>query len=134
MGELRSAIEALRSEVLVQLPDARAEEDFAEVQRASELLEAERLRRLADLERRRAFERDGHLSAASWLANTYKGGWGAAGGQVRAALALEEMPGTRQAMEEGDLSMSAARVLVQAREGDREAFGQAEAELVEAAR
>ena len=59
MGELRSAIEALRAEVMTDLPDARAEEDFAELQRTGELLEMERLRRLADLERRRAFERDG---------------------------------------------------------------------------
>jgi hypothetical protein len=42
MSDLLSAIEELRSEVLVDLPDARAEEDFAEVQRAAEMLEVER--------------------------------------------------------------------------------------------
>ena len=46
MSELRSAIEAFRSEDLASLPDARLEEDFSELHRASEQLEAERLRRL----------------------------------------------------------------------------------------
>ena len=69
MSELRSAVESLRSEVLSDLPDARIEDDFTELQRVAELLEVERLRRLAGLERRRLFERDGHLSAAAWLAS-----------------------------------------------------------------
>jgi len=43
MSELRSAVEALRSETLPDLPDARIEEDFAELQRVCELLELERL-------------------------------------------------------------------------------------------
>ncbi len=134
MSELRSAIDGLRSEVLAGLPDARIEEDFAEIQRAVELLEVERLRRLAEIERRRVFERDGHLSAASWLAATYKVGWGAARDHVRTARALEDMPETRQALDAGDLSMSAARVLVAARDADPEEFRQSETELVEAAR
>ncbi|MDP9297500.1 MAG: hypothetical protein M3O98_02360, partial [Actinomycetota bacterium] len=64
MSELRSTIEAFRSEVLPELPDGRIEEDFAELHRAVEQLEVERLRRLAEIDRRRLFERDGHLSAA----------------------------------------------------------------------
>ena len=39
MSELRSAIEGLRAETLPELPDARIEEDFAELQRALELLD-----------------------------------------------------------------------------------------------
>ena len=78
MSELRSVIDNFRADVLAELPDARIEEDFAEIERAVELLEVERLRRLAEIERRRVFERDGHLSAASWLASTYKVGWGTA--------------------------------------------------------
>src|SRR2546421_11136317 len=112
MSELRSAVEALRSEALPDLSDARIEEDFAELQRVRELLEVERLRRLAEIERRRLFERDGHLSAVAWLATTYKVAWGAARDYVRVARALEEMPQTRQALDAGELSMSAVRVLV----------------------
>ena len=64
MSELRSAIESLRSESLGSLPDARIEEDFAELQAVCEALEGERLRRLAEIDRRRLFECDGQLSAA----------------------------------------------------------------------
>jgi hypothetical protein len=134
MSELRSAIEGFRSETLADVPDARIEEDFAELQRVAELLESERLRRLAEIDRRTIFHRDGHLSAASWLASTFKVAWGSAREQVWIARALEEMPETRRALDDGDLSMSAVRVLVAARDADREAFRENETALVEAAR
>jgi hypothetical protein len=124
MSELRSVVEALRSENLPELPDARIEEDFTELQRAVELLEAERLRRLAEIERRGIHERDGHLSAASWLASTHKLGWGVAREHVRLARALDGMPETRRALETGEVSMSAARVLAAARDADPSAFAQ----------
>ena len=134
MSELRSAIEGMRFDTLADLPDARLEEDFAEFQRASELIDAERLRRLAEIERRGTYRRDGHLSAAAWLASSFKLSWGTARNEVRMARALEDMPVTRRALEDGDLSMSAARVLVDARDADHEAFRSSEATLVEAAR
>jgi Domain of unknown function (DUF222)/HNH endonuclease len=134
MSELRSVIDSLRSETLAELPDARIEEDFAELHRAVEQLEVERLRRLAEVDRRRVYERDGHLSAAAWLASTYKVGWGAARESVRLARGLEEMPDTREAVEAGELSVSAVKVLVATREVDPQAFGRCEKELVEAAR
>ena len=56
-------VDALRSETLAELPDARVEEDFAELHRAVEQLEVERLRRLAEIEHRGLHERDGFLSA-----------------------------------------------------------------------
>jgi hypothetical protein len=133
VSEIRSALEALRSETLADLPDARIEEDFAELQRAAELIDAERLRRLAEIERRGLYTRDGHLSAASWLATRFKIAWGAAREQVRTARALEEMPHVRRALDEADLSMSAVRVLVSAREADPDAFRNSERQLVEAA-
>ena len=134
MSELRSAIDSLRVEVLPDLPDARIEEDFTELQRVSELLEIERLRRLAELDRRRLYERDGHLSAASWLATAHKVSWRAARDQIRVARALDEMPQTRRALEAGDVSMAAVRLLVGSRDADPEAFSRSEAQLVDAAR
>ena len=71
MSELRSVIDEFRGEDLASLPDARIEEDFAELHRSLEQLEAERLRRLDELSRRRPFERDGHHSAAWWLVATF---------------------------------------------------------------
>jgi hypothetical protein len=134
LSGLRSVIEELRSEALTELPDALIEEDFAELHRAVELLEAERLRRLAEIEKRRLFERDGHLSAASWLASRFKVSWGTAREQVRIARGLEGMPVTREALESGDISLSGVKVLVGTREADPEAFSRSEETLVEAAR
>ena len=133
MSELLSAIEGFRVEALPELPDARIEEDFAELQRAGELLDAERLRRLAEIDRRRLYERDGHLSAASWLAVSHRVAWGHAREHVRVARAFEDMPRTRRALESGAVSMSAARVLASAHDADPEAFAAAEERLVEAA-
>lgn len=134
MSELRSAIEGFRADPLPDLPDARIEEDFAELQRAAELIDAERLRRLAEIDRRRLYERDGHLSAASWLAGSHKVAWGIAREHVRVARAFENMPQTRRALDTGEVSMSAVRVLATAHDADPGAFGRAEAQLVEAAR
>src|SRR5438105_2180971 len=134
MSELRSAIDSLRAEVLAELPDQRVEEDFAELQRAMDQLEVERLRRLAELDRRRHFHVDGFLSTASWLASAFKMAWGADRQRVREARALEEMPETRRALEEGEISWSAVQTLVTARDTDRNAFRDCEKELVEAAR
>ena len=134
MSELRSAIESLRAETLAELPDARIEEDFAELHRVVDQLEVERLRRLAEIERRGLFSRDGHLSAAAWLAAGFHLAWGTARDQVLIARALEQMPRARRALDAGEVSMSAMGVLARAREADPEAFARDEALLVRAAR
>jgi hypothetical protein len=134
MSELRSVVEALRAQALPELPDARIEEEFAELQRSLEVLEVERLRRLAEIDRRRLYERDGHLSAASWLAVRHRMAWGTARYQVRVSRALEEMPETRAALEAGDVSLAAARLLASAHGVDPQAFARGETQLVDAAR
>jgi uncharacterized protein DUF222/HNH endonuclease len=131
---LRSFVEGLRREAVPQLPDARLEEDFAELQRLGELLEAERLRRLAEIDRRRLFERDGFLSAASWLVSRFALAWGAAHEHVRLARALDRMVRARAAFDRGAIGLSALRVLASAHDVDPRSFGRAEAELTEAAR
>lgn len=133
MSELRSAIELLRSESLGSLPDARVEEDFAELQAVCEALEGERLRRLAEIDRRRLFERDGQLSAASWLAARFQLGWGEARRAVAIARTLERMSRVRRAFDDGAVSLSAVRMLAEAREAEPDAFDRAEQVLVEAA-
>lgn len=134
MSELRSVIEGLRTESLPELPDARIEEDFAELHRAIELLEAERLRRLAEIDRRRLYERDGHLSTASWLTSNHRVAWETARAAVRVARAFREMPLTLRALEGGDVSMSAVQLLSEAQSAEPEAFALGEARLLEAAR
>lgn len=134
MSELRSAVEALRAESLAGLADAAIEEDFAELHRACELLEAERLRRLAEIERRGLHRLDGHLSCASWLVARFRLGWGEARRKVRLARAMERMPMTREAVAEGEISLHAAQLLADAHGAHPEAFAEAEELLVEAAR
>ncbi len=134
VSELRSAIDAFGVRDIAAKPDAMLEEDFAELQRASELLEAERLRHLAEIERRGIHRRDGHLSAASWLATTFKVGWGQAKAEMQTARGLDQMPETAKALESGDVSLAAAKLLVAAREVDPESFSRCEPELVDAAR
>jgi hypothetical protein len=134
MSELRSALESLRVEVLPELPDARIEADFAELQRASELIELERLRRLVEIDRRGLFQRDGHLSAAAWMVDRFGVAWATARTATRTARALDRMPQTRRALESGDVPLSAARVLIDARESNPTAFERSEKELLEAAR
>lgn len=133
MSELRSAIEAFRVDSLPELPDARLEEDFAEIHRAVEALEVERLRRLAEIDRRCLFERDGHLTTAAWLVAGLRMAWGRARALVRLARSLEHMSGALRALEAGNVSVGAAAVLADARSLDPDAYARDERVLVDAA-
>ena len=92
------------------------------------------MRRLAEIDRRRLHERDGHLSAASWLAAGHRIGWGQARQQVRLARAIDDMPQVRRAFEAGELSLSSVRVLSAAHAVDAEAFERSQGPLLDAAR
>jgi len=133
VSELRSVIEAFRSEEVSRLPDARVEEDFGELQAAVEALEAERLRRLAEIDRRRSFERDGYLSAAAWLAGRFRVAWNDARRGVALARGLDRMPRVRRAFHDGAISLSAVRVLGEAQQAEPEGFQVSERFLTDAA-
>lgn len=133
MSELRSVIEAFRSEEVSGLPDARVEEDFGELQAAVEALKAERLRRLAEIDRRRPFERDGYLSTAAWLAGRFRVAWSEARRGVMLARALDQMPQVRRSLHGGAISLSAVRVLGEAQHAEPEAFQASEPFLVDTA-
>jgi hypothetical protein len=60
--------------------------------------------------------------------------WGTARYQVRVGRAFDDMPATRTAIEEGGVSLSAARLLASAHDVDPEAFARGERALVDAAR
>jgi hypothetical protein len=107
--------------------------DLLEIEAASRILEAERLRRIGELDRRQASDRD-HVSTPAWVANRLGASLPAAALQVRMARALDEMPAVRDALGSGEVSSSAVRVLVDARETHPVAFGAAEPLLIQAAR
>lgn len=97
-------------------------------------LEVERARRVAEVGRRGSYTRDGYLSLSSWLGHRLRMAANAAARLVRFSRALTEMPATRSALAEGEISRSSADVLMKARETHPEEFAAAEETLVEAAR
>ena len=126
-------LDAMTDEELAALPDARVEDAFARTQAAIERLEVRRLRLLAEVDRRRSFERDGFLSTATWLAGSFRLAYPAARKLLHLARAIRQMPRTKRALTRGEISGSALELLARAREVDPPAFDAAEPELVEAA-
>lgn len=134
MSGLRSALEELQAEDLWAVESTQLEADLVELERAARILQAERLRRIAEVDRRNVYRRDGHLSISAWLASRLRIGVQAATREVRSARALQEMPATQTALGTGEISGQAVGLLVRARESHPGAFGQDEALLLEAAK
>jgi hypothetical protein len=134
MSSLRSALEELQAEDVRNASDEALEGDFAELQRAAATVEAERLRRLAEIHRRQSHRRDGYLSTSSWLVDRHRLGWTSAAKDIRTARSLQRMPHTREALASGAVSASAVQVLISARHAHPAQFHNAEPSLVEAAR
>jgi hypothetical protein len=134
MSSLRSALDELRAEDLGSLSDEALTGHLDEIERAGRILEAERGRGVAELERRKFYAADGHLSAAAWLAHRQGASSSVAEGRVRRARALEAMPAVARAFGEGEVSESAVQVLASAQEVAPEAFALSEPSLLEAAR
>ena len=121
MSSLRSALEELQAEDISHTSDQALEGDFSELHRAAAVLEAERLRRLAEIHRRQSHRRDGYLSTSSWLVDRHRFGWTAAGKDIRTARSLQRMPHTREGLAAGELSASAVQMLVTAQAGSSRA-------------
>lgn len=134
MRELRSAVEALQAEDVGGLADERLEADYAEIQRGIQALEAERLRRLAEIHRRQSHRKEGYTSTASWLVDRHHLGWTTAAKDIRTARSLQRMPHTRSALSTGELTPSAVQMLVAARHAHPAQFHRSEPSLVEAAK
>ncbi len=130
---LRSAIEELAAEDLRFASDPDVERELEEVERAGRSLEAERLRRIAELDARGAFARDGYLSMSAWLVHRLRIAWSVAGQQVRLARSLRRMPVTRRALSTGQVSAVSASMLASAREASPPEFARVEETLVSAA-
>ena len=134
MSTLRSGLDELRSVELRFLSDGELESRLDEIARAQGVLEAEKARTVAEVERRGSFSASGHLSITSWVEHRLQTSWSEASRAVRTARALESMPVVREALYEGEVSPSAVSQLVVAREASPEEFAGSEEILVEAAR
>jgi hypothetical protein len=133
MSNLQSALEEIQGTDPDRIDEAALADGYAELEWAADVVLSARLTWLASIERRGTYARDGHLSITSWLAGRFRKTWSAASRLVRQARALEQMPTTREALEEGGITSSAVDVLMPAHQVDPQAFAQAEAYLVEAA-
>ncbi len=134
MSTLRSGLDELRGTELRLLSEGDLEGRLDEIARASGVLEAERARTVAEIERRGIHVLSGHLSITSWVEHRTGTTWSEAARQVRTARALEAMPAVREALYEGDLSSSAVGQLVAARDAHPQEFALAEQTLLDAAR
>ncbi|HZD16671.1 MAG TPA: DUF222 domain-containing protein [Actinomycetota bacterium] len=114
--------------------DQELETALVEIERATGVLEAERARRIGEAERRAAFTRDGYLSATAWLVHRLRIAGSSAGRYLRWARALGSMPRTLEALVAGDVTASAAAVLIAAAGSRPEPFAEAEPFLVDVAR
>lgn len=126
--------EALAAEDVSDLADERVNDDFEALHGAIERLEFQRLRLLAQVDRRRLFAGRGHLSTAAWLVATYRVGWSEAKADVRLARSLDAMPMACKAVEAGQISLAGLGLLGEAQHGEPEAFARSESLLVDAAR
>jgi hypothetical protein len=131
---LISALDELRAEDLRHRSDQELEDDYADLERAARTLQAEQARRLAEIQRRRTWQRDGYVSTVAWVGHRFRTSFGVAMRRVREASSLQEMPPTREALGEGKISPCAVRVLVGAREAHPEEFAAHERTLLDAAK
>jgi hypothetical protein len=129
-----AAVKLLRREVASLEPRTFRSDDaarllklFAEAERLAAAGKALMARRV---EETNLWRRDGHRSAASWLAATTGSSVGAAVGTLETARRLEDLPATAEAQRDGRLSEAQAREVAAAATADP----RAEADLLAAAR
>jgi hypothetical protein len=134
MSALRSAMDEMRLQDLRFLADDDLAADLDEIERVVRVLEAERARRLAEFERRRAHESDGFLSVSAWLVARHRVAPSTATRRIRMARSLEAMAQAAEAFSGGELSDSAVGLLASARESFPDAFTRCEEALLQAAR
>ncbi|MDP8955997.1 MAG: HNH endonuclease, partial [Actinomycetota bacterium] len=130
---IRSTLNAYPDD-LGTVSDEDLDQGYSELQRIVQAVEAKKLRWLAEVERRAAFKRDGYLSTTDWLTDRFNLTRGSAKEQVKTAEALDALPEARTALEEGDVSPAAVRVLTAAWESHPEAFEANGSTLLEAAK
>ena len=106
MSNLQSALEKIQGTDPDRIDEVALADGYAELEWAADVVLSERLKWLGSIERRGTYAREGHLSLTSWLAQRFRKTWSAASRLVRQARALEQMPGTREALESGEITSS----------------------------
>jgi 5-methylcytosine-specific restriction endonuclease McrA len=133
VSTLRSALDEFRSLPVSDVPDQVLEEDLDELEHASRVIEAERTRRIAEVERRGSYRCDGSLSITSWLARRHDVGHAAAARHVRRARGLRDVGVLGEWLGAGAISPQAVDLLLEARAAEPEAFDRTGNPLLDAA-
>lgn len=117
-----------------RVPDERLTDQIVQIERQIRGLQASRLLRIAELDRRNRVRGEGRMATASWLARTLGVSFTSAKEDVRVGRSLEAMPVASVALADGALSTAAVRTLATAREEQPDGFAFDESRLVEMAR
>ena len=113
---------------------AEVAEGFVELRAAVDRLEAQMARRLAAVDDRRGYARDGYSSSTAFVKHRCRISGGRAKRMIAEARALGEMHLTSKLLDAGELSHDQARALIRAREAEPQAFASSEAALCDIAR
>ncbi len=132
-ARLVDAIDLLQSEDLSSPASGQLKADLLELEAKSRALDAERLRRLAEIDRRGDFEDEGYVSTAAWLRDRTVISHGQALARVEMARRLATMRLSQAAFADGRIGWEAVRMLAGARDAHPGAFLADEATLVGAA-
>ncbi len=114
IATIRRGIEGLAGEDRSGWSSGALSDRLAEVAATREALEAESLRLTAEWDRRRAWEADGALSAASWLTHRLPMSRSRAHEDVRTARFIDSQERVAKAMSVADISVDHARALARA--------------------
>ena len=133
MSSLRSALDELRGDDLLDTPPEQPAEELVELREAAEALEAEWIRRLNAFNARLGWAADASLSLSAWLRARCRMSGAAAADRSRLARALRKMPLTQRAYSDGDLTTAHVRALSAGAEAHPETFARDEEVLASGA-
>jgi len=130
VSSLRSALDELRGDDLMDMASGQLTDELMELREASEDLEAEWIRRLDVFDTKQGWALDGSLSLSAWLRARCRMTGAAASDRSRLVRALRRMPRTRRAYSDGDITTGHVRAIAPAAQAHPEAFARDEEVLV----
>ena len=92
MGTLPSGLDELRAQEMRALTGLELESELEELVAAARVITVERARRVAEIERRGSFAREGHLTLASWVETRFGTTHAEAAREVRLARRSTSCP------------------------------------------
>ena len=121
-----TAVEYARDEDLGEFEDQLLTADYERLRTAIEQLEVQANRRLMEIDRRKAYGRDGYTSTVAYLKHRCKTAGGRAMRDVGDARTLDTMSTTRELAENGRLTRDQVRALISAKQAAPDHFDDAE--------